>query len=380
MIPLRYNLRSLRQRKVASILTAIGIALVTAIFVSLLALGQGVRKTMVSTGHPQNLIVMRDGPTAETQSSIDLNDAEILKTLAGITPDADGAPMASPETIVIVSEVKPDGGNANLILRGVGPMAWKVRPDLKIDGRWPNPERAEAVVGLTLSRRFPDLRLGARKAFKKVEYEIVGVFDAQGRAYESEIWVSGDQLRPEFGRPYSSVVVRADDPAALAAAIDAEARFPLKAHDEVEYFRKQTEMAGMIEFMATVVALVLGIGAGFGAAITMYASVAARVREIATLRVLGFGRFGIGVGFLLESAMIALPGGALGAMLALPLNGMTTGTTNWETFSEMAFNFTVTPELMGIGVAVAALLGMAGGFFPAISATRIPIARALREI
>lgn len=380
MIPVGYNLRSLRQRKVSSILTSLGVALVTVVFVSMLALSEGVERAIVSTGHPKNLIVMRDGPTAETQSSVELNDAKILMTLEGIARNAAGEPMASPETVVIVSEVKDDGGNANLILRGVGPMAWTVRSDLAIEGRWPEAGRAEAAVGLAMNRRFPDLRIGARRKFKSIEYEIVGVFDAQGRAYESEIWVPDDLLRPEFGRPYSSVVVRAEDPAALAAAIDAEARFPLKAHDEAEYFKKQTQMADMIRGMAVLVAGVLGIGAAFGAAITMYASVAARVREIATLRVLGFSRPAIAVGFLLEAAVIALPGGILGAVLALPLNGVTTGTTNWETFSEMAFYFTVSPSVMALGVAAAAILGMVGGFFPAISASRIPIARALREI
>ena len=380
MIPLKYNLRSLRVRKVSTIMTALGIALVTAIFVALLSLGEGVRKTLVATGHPKNLIVLRDGPTVESQSSIPRQDAGALTALPGISLGADGEPLASPETVVIVSATKPDGGHANIVLRGVRPVAWEVRTGLQIEGRWFSPGSSEAVIGKVMTRRFPNLRIGARKIFKNVEYEIVGIFDAQGRAYESEIWADGDTVMTEFGRPYSSILVRANDPAALAKTIDEDPRFVLKGTSEVEYFAKQTEMADMIMFLAVTVALVLGTGACFGAAITMYASVASRVREIATLRVLGYTAWGIGLGFILEAAVIAVPGGIFGACLALPINGVTTGTTNWQTFTEVAFNFTVTPSLMIAGAVMATLLGLAGGFFPAIRAARLPIAQAMRQL
>jgi ABC-type antimicrobial peptide transport system permease subunit len=379
-LPLKYNLRSLRVRRVATILTAVGIALVTTIFVSLLGLGQGLRRTMTQTGHERNLIVLRDGPTAESQSSITREQFDALRAMPQIERDTAGEPMASPETVIVVSWVKPDGGHANVLMRGVRAAAWGLRESLRVEGRRLSPGSAEAVVGATLARRLPDLAVGKRLRFKSVHYEIVGVFSDEGSAYESEFWADLDTMMAEFGRPYSSAIVRSSDPAALARRIDADPRLQLKGRSESDYYKSQTQTATMIQAAATMMAIVLGTGACLGAAITMYASVASRVREVATLRVLGFSAWSIWLGFLLESALIAGAGGVAGAILALPVNWITTGTTNFETFTEIAWNFAVTPFLMAVGFVLALMLGVAGGLFPAIRAARIPVARALREL
>lgn len=377
LVPLKYNLRSLRRRWASAALTTGGIALVTAVFVGLMALSAGMALTIVATGHPRNFVVMRDGPTTETQSSLEREDAKTLETL-------DGVSRVSPELVVVASGTKPDGGHANVLVRGAKAAARDVREGIDVaSGRWFEEGKAQAMVGAALARRMPNLGIGGKVKYRVVEWTIVGVLDSQGRAYDSEVWVDLDELEAATGRPLSSAIVRTSDAAAFTAALAADARTKhMKAHGERDYFAQQMDGAEALGFAASFITVVLGLGAVFGAANTMYAFVASRVREVATLRVLGFSRLGIFLGFVLESLAIAVPGGVLGTLLAWAVTAWlgTTGTTNWQTFTEIAFNFRVTPSVAGVGVAIAAALGLLGGLFPALRASRLPIARALREL
>lgn len=377
LVPLKYNLRSLRERWTSALLTMAGIALVTAVFVGLMALAAGMETTMVSTGHPKNVVVMRDGPTTETQSSLTREDARIVETLGG-------ASLVSPELVVIANGTKPDGGHANLMVRGLKQAGLDVRDDLRLaEGAWFREAKGEAVVGAALVRQMPNLSIGGQIKYRTGLWKVVGILDAQGRAYDSEVWVDLDELQSASGRVLSSIIVRAGDVGTLKQSMKDETRAKhMKAHEEPAYFRNQTMGSEGFAFVVNLITVILGLGAAFGAANTMYAFVAARVREVATLRVLGFSGFGIFLGFVAESMALAVPAGAAGAALAYAVTSAvgSWGSVNWATFTELAFNFRVTPALAGWGIFVAVMIGLLGGLLPAIRAARIPIARALREL
>ena len=385
-VPLKYNFRNLQVRWVTSVLAVLGIVFVTVVFVFLFAMGLGIERSLVGSGDPLNLITLRKGTTAESQSVVTKEQYEDLLGIPGLHRDAKGEVLVSPELVVGANVVKKDGGKANVAIRGVGVKAKDMRSEFKLlpGGQWFKPSVGELVVGVGASRRFSGLEIGDTPRFRGRQWKIVGKFECGGQAYESELWGDIDDIKSQFKRDYSAVLIRCASPEALTRlknVIQDGKQFNLDARPTLTYFSDQNIGGKMIKSFGFVLAIVLGIGAVFGAANTMYAAVASRTREIATMRVLGFTRLAIWFSFVIESALLGFSGGALGAAAGyLMFNNMATGTVNWISFSELAFQFRVTPELMGIAVLLATVMGIVGGFFPAFRASRMTIARALRGL
>src|SRR3984893_8025411 len=384
---LNYNLRSLLARKATAAMTLMGIAMVVAVFVMTLSLAQGFRATLVGSGSPQNAIVLRKGATAETVSAVLRSQLPLIESLPQVARAADGQALASPELVVIISLPRlSDLQPANVPVRGVGPKAFQVRDTIEdAEGRRVTAGTREINVGRLASRRFGGLTLGSDVKFGGASWRVVGIFTAGDASFESEGWGDVDLMMPAFQRNgYQSVTVKLTDPSAFESfesVIAGDPRLDLRPRREQEYYEGQAEtLTTVIRVFGTFVTLILSIGAMFGAMNTMYAAVAYRTREIGTLRALGFSRTRVVTAFLAESVALALVGGLVGCLLALPVHGLSTGTTNFASFSEVAFKFRITPTLLAGGIVFAALMGTAGGLLPALRAARIPIARALREI
>ena len=382
-----YNLRSMVVRKATAAMTAMGIAMVVAVFVMTLSIAQGFRATLVASGSPQNAIIMRKGATSENVSAVLRSQLPLIEACRQVARGSDGRPLASPELVVIISlPRKSDNQPANVPLRGVGPKAFEVRDSLSfVEGRRFTPGTREINVGRLAVGRFGGLAFGSEVKFGSAIWTVVGIFEADDASFESEVWGDVDLMIPAFQRnEYQSVTVKLTDVSAfesLQAAMAADPRLDLRVQREQDYYAEQSQtMTTLIGVFGTFVTLILSIGAMFGAMNTMYAAVAYRTREIGTLRALGFSRLRIVTAFLAESTMLALVGGVIGCVLALPVHGWSTGTTNMASFSEVAFKFQITPALLASGLAFAALMGAAGGLLPALRAARIPVTRALREI
>jgi putative ABC transport system permease protein len=382
-----YNLRSMVVRKGTATMTAMGIAMVVAVFVMTLSIAQGFRSTLVASGSPQNAIIMRKGATSENVSAVGKQELPLIQTFPQVAHDTNGRPLASPELVVIISlPRKTNNQPANVPVRGVGPQAFDVRENLSfVAGRRYTPGTREINVGRLAVGRFGGLAMGSDVKFGGSVWKVVGVFEADDASFESEVWGDIDLMMPAFQRNgYQSVTVKLIDVSgfeSLEAAIAADPRLQLAAQREVDYYAQQSQtMTTVIRVFGTFVTFILSIGAMFGAMNTMYAAVAYRTREIGTLRALGFSRLRIVMAFLAESVALAVAGGVVGCVLALPVHGLSTGTTNMTSFSEVAFKFRITPALLAGGLVFAALMGAAGGLLPAIRAARIPVARALREI
>jgi putative ABC transport system permease protein len=382
-----YNLRSMVVRKGTAAMTAGGIAMVVAVFVMTMAIAQGFRGALVASGSNDNAILLRKGATSETVSGVLRSQLPLIEAMPHVARTADGRPLASPELVVIISRPrKSDGNPANVPVRGVGPMAYQVRNTLKIvEGRQFTPGSREINVGRQAVNRFSGLTIGSELKFGAATWTVVGIFTADDASFESEVWGDVDLMQPAFQRNgYQSVTVKLADPSAFEsfeAAVTADPRLDLKPSRERDYYEGQSSTTGtLIRIFATFVTSILSIGAVFGAMNTMYAAVAYRTREIGTLRALGFSRFRIVTAFLAESVALALVGGLIGCMLALPVNGLSTGAMNMVSFSELAFKFRVTPGLLLGGMMFSAFMGALGGLLPALRAARIPVARALREI
>jgi putative ABC transport system permease protein len=384
-----YNLRSMLVRRGTAAMTAMGIAMVVAVFVMTLAIAQGFRSTLVASGARDNAIVLRRSATAETVSAVPKAALPIIETLPQVRRDARERPLVSPEMVAIISLPRAtDNQPANVPTRGVGDRAFQVRDTIKIvEGRRFTPGLREINVGRLAVIRFKGLTLGSDVKFATVTWKVVGVFSAEDAAFESEVWGDVDLMMSAFQRQvaYQSATAKLTDASAFdsfAAAIAADPRLELVAKRERDYYAEQSEvMTTVIRVFGSFVTLILSIGAMFGAMNTMYAAVAYRTREIGTLRALGFSQMRIVTAFLAESIVLALIGGVIGCILALPVHGLSTGTTNMSgSFTEVAFKFRITPTLLAFGVLFAGLMGAAGGLLPAIRAARIPVARALREI
>jgi len=384
-VPLKYNLRNLRVRWRATLATALGIALVVAVFVMVMALAQGLKTTYVSTGDARNLLVMRKGSTAESSSQIERSKVRQFKYHEEIARDEHGDPIASPEIIVLIQLDRVGGGNANVIVRGTSATGLALRPNVRIvEGRMFQPGLAECIVSRKIAERFTRCRVGDTFHAGKKDWRVTGVFDASKTTYESEIWTSADEVREAFNCSfYGSVLLRPRDEAAGAALIrrlEADKDLFVRVLPETAYYQEQTKNAGPIQFMGGFLAVVMSIGAAFAAMNTMYASVGARTREIGTLRVLGFRRRDIYLSFLIEAVLLALVGGVIGCVAALPINGMATGTMSWTTFSEVAFEFRITGGLLAKGMAFSLIMGVLGGLLPARVAARKPVLEALRSL
>jgi putative ABC transport system permease protein len=386
-IPIAYNLRNLVVRKTTTLMTALGIGLTVAVLLAILALVNGLHDAFASTGNPLQVLVLRKGSDAELTSGIDRLAYQDMKFKAGVARAANGEPMVSPETIVLInlpSVDNPDG--SNVTLRGISPMGLQMREGVKLaSGRWFGSGKREVVVGKSIAARFPAARLGQKLAFGRGEWEVVGIMDAGKSAANSEIFADLNLAGADFGRTegFSSILMRATDPVtvdALVNGLNNDQRLTVSARTEMDYYAAQTKSGLLIEFLGFFISIIMAVGSGFAATNTMYAAVARRSKEIGTLRVLGFSRGSILLSFLGESLLLALIGGILGCLLVLPLNGLTTGITNFTTFSEVAFDFQISPMIMVTGVGFAMILGAIGGFFPARNAAKKEILTALREI
>ena len=388
MLPLlKYHIRSVFVRWRSSIATIVGLALVIAVFVMVQSLAVGIEKTSANTGDPRNLLVTRQGALAEATSVVTRDQFNIIRFLPGVELDATGTPIASGDTLIIINLPRRDGtGNSNVMLRGIAPAGKELRSQVAlVEGRWFVPGKREAVASRRLAKRFANLHIGGKFKTGGVELTIVGIFDGQRSAFDSEVWLDADEARSAFDRPdYSSMLIRARSDEALATirrTIEADRRLKVKAVREVDYYKEQTRTAGPIKWLGNGLAVVMSIGALFAAMNTLYASVGARTREIGTLRVLGFRRRSILLGFLLEGALLAAVGGALGCAAAyLGWNGASTGTLGQETFTEVVFDFQITPILIAKGILFAVIVGLIGSFLPALRAARLPVIASLKAV
>jgi putative ABC transport system permease protein len=384
-IPLKYNVRNLVVRRTTTVMTAFSITLTVTVFIVLMALAQGLQSSLTTTGHPLNVIIMRDGSQSETVSFVKRDALQVIRYLHGIAKDEKGEPWVSPEVIVLIN--LPRRGQtqgSNVTIRGVSAEGPSLRPEFKmVEGRYFRPGLREVVVSKRISERFQNCALGDKLKFAKGYWTVVGLFEAGNSAYNSEIWTDANDLGQDFDREdYTDVLVRAADASAVAGIKDQvsnDRRLHLKPVTEHAYYASQTSTAAPIKAFGIFIAVLMAVGASFAAMNTMYAAVARRTREIGTLRAIGFSRGSILLSFVMESVCIATLGGLIGCLLALPINGVTTGTTNFVTFSELAFNFRVTPMLLLSGMIFAAVMGLLGGFFPAWRASHENIVIALRS-
>jgi putative ABC transport system permease protein len=386
-IPLVYNLRSVVQRPVSTALTALGIALVVAVFIAMLALANGFIAALVKTGSADNVLLLRKGADSEMASSIPREAISIISASPHIAVGSDGRPMVSPETYIVLNLRRVDGDEfavANVVARGVSDKAFEVRRNIKImEGRRFASGQSEICVGSKLAGRFANVNVGDVLRFSNRDWKVVCRFSADGSSFESEIWGENEQFQSVFrGGAFQDVAFRLKDPAGFDEAkrtFLADQRVQLDAHRESEFYAGQSELLGnLLRFIAIFITSIMAVGAVFGAVNTMYAAVSSRTSEIAVLLTLGFRPRSVLASFLVESAVIALIGGVLGCLLALPINGVVTSTTNWSSFSEIAFAFRVTPQLLLSGVVFAVVMGVVGGFFPARRASRMPVIQALR--
>jgi putative ABC transport system permease protein len=386
-IPIKYNIRNMVLRKGLTVMTALGIALTVTTAVFIMALLAGLQKAFQSTGNPLNVLVLRKGSTSELTGPFPQEDFQTLKTLPGIAKDKNGEPLVSGEiTVVIVLPRKDGSGEANVTVRGVMQDGLEqLRPAAKIaQGRWFTPGQREVVVSNSIRKRFMHANVGDAVEFGKGSWKVVGVFDSGGMAYESEIWGDVNQMSSDFDRQgvYSSAYLRATDAVAADALkhrVSDDQRLKLDGMLEPEYYATQTKSGAVIQFIGWLVAAIMAIGSSFAAMNTMYAAVAYRSREIATLRVIGFSRPSILTSFVLEAVLLSLLGAIVGIILMLPFNGMTTGTQNQVTFSEVVFGLQMTPGVVTAAIIFAVIMGLFGGIFPAWHASRREILAALRD-
>ncbi len=387
-IPVDYNLRSARERWTSSVVAVLGIAGSVGVFVAMLALARGFEATLTSSGLPGNAIVQRGGADSEMTSSITLDEVRVVEELPQVARDSEG-PLLSAEVVVIVAlPLRETGTDANVQVRGVSQRVLGVRENVKlVEGRFLRPGLAEAVVGKGARAAYAGLDLGAEVRIGAGNWKIVGVFDGKGTAFDSEVWADANVLNGSYQRPtniFQSATARlksAEEFAAFEIALESDPRLNLQATRERDYYEKQSQVVSiLIRAVGMLIAAVMGLGAVFGALNTMYSAVSERSREIAVLRAIGFGGGSIVLSFFVEALIIAAVGGLLGCLAVLPVNGLTTGTINWQTFSHLAFAFRITPELLASGMLFALLMGALGGLPPAIRASRANVASTLRAL
>jgi putative ABC transport system permease protein len=389
-IPFRYNLRSLLVRKLSTGMTVLGVALVVTVFLLVMSLAEGVRKTFTTSVSPLNLLVMRVGAQSDVQSFVQNEQYETIRTLPGISRDEQGQPLVSPEIVALINIPRKDGKKTNVIVRGVEPTAFKLRPAIPIvEGRMYHNGTNEVIVSRRTKERFAHTGLGDTIKSGSQSWRVVGIFDAAGSPYDSEIWADLHDVQGQTRRNagYSIVRVRVPDVAArdrFVAAVKGNQQIKMDAKTEEQFYAEQMGTAKPIQFLAYFVGILMAIGASFGAMNTMYAQVSARIREIATLRALGFPRRSILFSFMLESLALGLLGGAVGAVLATLVVSFVltapTGTQNFNTFAEILFNFQMTTGLILSGMIFSVAIGLFGGLFPAARAARLKIINALREV
>jgi putative ABC transport system permease protein len=387
-IPISYNLRSLGVRWPSTLVAVIGIAGTVGVFVAMLALAHGFKATLVHSGLPDNAIVLRGGATSEMMSGVSLDQVKVIEDMPGVARK-DGQPIVSPEVVVVAAfPLKSTGTDANVQVRGVSPKIFDVRPNVHIvAGRAFQPGHNELIVGRNVAHTYAGFDLGKTVRFGGGEWTVVGVFDAGGSSFDSELWCDSTILDQVYKRPttsFQSLTVHLESVDAFNKfkdAVTTDPRLTVQVQREVDYYEKQSRtMSTLITVLGGLVAIVMAVGAILGALNTMYSAVSERGREIATMRALGFGAGAVVTSFMIEAVCIAFIGGIVGCIAVWPVNGLTTGTMNFQTFSHLAFAFQITPQLVIGGVMFAVLMGIVGGVPPAIRAARARIAVALREL
>jgi len=387
-IPIVYNLRSVRARWTSAIVAVLGIAGTVGVFVAMLSLAHGFKATLVSSGSEDNAIIVRAGATSELTSGVALDSVKIIQDAPGIARGSEG-PLVTPEVIIVAPiPLISTGTDANVQVRGVSKNVLEIRRQIRmIEGRMFTPGLAEIVVGRNANKSYSGLTVGNTISLGSVRWKIVGIFDAGGSSFDSEVWADAHLLGPAYNRGennFQSVTVRLASPDSLKQLGDALTRDPRLNVDvtrEIDYYSKQSNrLTLLITRLGGLVAAIMAIGAVFGALNTMYSAVAERGREIATMRALGFGGPAVVFSFVLEALLISFVGGVLGCLAVLRLNGYTVGAMNLQTFSHVNFAFTITAELLIQGIVFALLMGVLGGLFPAIRAASLPISHALREL
>ncbi len=379
-----YNIRNIKTRRLTSLLTGLGMAFVVFVFSSVMMMAEGLEKSLVDTGSYDNVIVIRRASQAEVQSTIQRTEASIVETLPWIGKDTDGRNLSERELVVLISLLKKDGSPSNVVIRGTGERSLSIRRQVRlIEGRMPRPGSTEIVVGTSIKKGFKNLEPGSRLRFALREWTVVGIIDAGNTAFSSEIWAPVDSLMQAFKRPvYSSVVFKLmvpQDFSSVKKAIETDPRLGLEAKREIDFYKEQSEvMARFLRILGTSLSIVFSLGAIIGAMITMYAQVANRIQEIGTLRVLGFQRREILMSFLFESVILSLAGGITGLVFSSFLQFYTVSTLNWQTFSELAFRFRLTPGIVLKSIVFSLIMGAVGGILPALRASRLNIVNALR--
>ncbi|HKQ62494.1 MAG TPA: ABC transporter permease [Candidatus Polarisedimenticolaceae bacterium] len=381
------NLRAVLQRLGPSVTTVLGVAGVVGVFVAVLSIGEGFRKTLDVAGRPDVALVLRTGSSSEMMSVLARDATQLVAQAPGVLHDERG-PLASAELFVVIDVPKRATGTAaNVPLRGVQGQAAGVRGTVRlVEGRWFETGKNEIVAGRGAAREFSGLTLGSTHRWGENDWQVVGIFEADGALWESELWCDAAVLQPAYrrGDSFQSVIVRLESPDSFNRFKDAltqDPRLDVDVRREAEYYAEQSRvLVGIIRGLGTLIAAMMAIGAVFGGLLTMYSAVAARSREIATLRALGFGAGPVVVSVLAESLLLALAGGLLGGIVAyLGFDGFTTSTMNFQSFSQVAFAFAVTPGLIASGMVIALIVGLVGGLLPAIRAARLPVTTALRE-
>ncbi|MFQ5713505.1 MAG: ABC transporter permease [Candidatus Scalinduaceae bacterium] len=382
-----YCLRNLLTRRLTTILTASGMALVVFVFASIIMLAEGLQKTLVETGSSDNVVILRRSAETEVQSRIDRHQASIVETLPEIAIGKDGQRLVAKELLVLITlQKKNSDGIANVVIRGIGKHSFSLRPQVKLmAGRMPRRGTSEIVVGQSVAKRFKSSGLRKTLFFAMRSWNIVGIFDAGDTGFSSEIWGDADQLMQSFRRQtYSSVIFRLRDSSLFQGfkkRISSNPQLTLGALREKDYYLKQSEtMATFLRILGISLTLIFSIGAVVGAMITMYAAVANRTAEIGTLRALGFQRSSILFAFLLESFILGFFGGCAGLFFASLLQFITVSTMNFQTFSELAFSFAITPGIIIKAMSFSLFMGLAGGILPAFRASRMNIVDSLREV
>jgi putative ABC transport system permease protein len=384
-IPLSYSIRNLWTRRLTTVLTVSGMALVVFVYSAILMLAQGLEKTLVETGTDDNVVVIRKSSTTEVQSGIERTQAAIVESVWGIATDSRGMPLIAKEAVVLITLTKrgSDQGS-NVTIRGITPQSLRLRPQVRlVEGRMPKPGSTEIMVGESIVKRFQGAGLQNSLRFGMREWRIVGVFDAGSTGFSSEIWGDVDQLMQAFRRPvYSSIIFRLQDPARFAEVrdrIEKDPRLTLEAKRETRYYLEQSEMmAKFLRILGISLTIIFSLGAMIGAMITMYAAVATRTAEIGTMRALGFQRRSILVAFLLEALFLGFCGGITGLIFASLMQFISISTVNFQTFSELAFSFTLTPAIAAEAIIFALVMGFLGGVLPAVRAARMNIVVSLR--
>jgi putative ABC transport system permease protein len=384
-IPISYIARNLVSRRLTTILTAGGMALVVYVFATVLMLAAGLEKTLVSTGEDDNVVVIRRGAQTEVQSGVDRRQASVVESLPDIATGQDGQRLISKEPVVLINLPKRDTGKAaNVVIRGVTPAGLTLRPQVQIvEGRMFRPGTSEVIAGRSIANGFKGAGIGETLRFASRDWTVVGVFDAGHTGFDSEIWGDAEQMLQAFRRTgFSSVIFKladADRFEEVKKELESDPRLTVEAKRERRFYADQSEaLSKFITYLGTSISVIFSIGAVIGAMITMYASVASRVSEIGTLRALGFSRAAILAAFLGEALLLGLVGGLVGLTAASFMQALTISTTNFQTFAEIAFSFTLTPGIILASIGFSLAMGFVGGFLPAARAARMKIVDALR--